>query len=235
MKKIFDFLNETKKCNKCGGENFIKHATSLRNEAYNFHLCECGNVMMSSDLLPVEVYVPTPESDTVETKIMMKDAAESLGLPYEFGAINEEELAEKEEQAIDSLLNCLKAIKADIEDKLNEEDNDYDYDCDYNCDDCDDCENCEDCEDQEDEDEEDTAIKESLIKTNVFEQPERKNYVIIYEDGYDNEVSYSYLKSMTIKELTNHINNFHGNDSIISIFEINKEIELTEKKIYTLE
>lgn len=130
-------------CIKCGNDNergFVEGKSEVLHGVTYVACKACGNVMIR--LEGKKGLLPTPEQDTIITRLMMADAAKSCGLPSNVVAINEEELVNKFNEYIDSLQ------EEDLEDEYEDP-----------CEDCDGYgEDCYECVhgDYEEEDEEDS-------------------------------------------------------------------------------
>lgn len=129
-------------CIKCGNENeraFVEGKSEVLHGVTYVACKACGNVMLKIE--GRKGLLPTPEYDSIITRLMMADAAKACGLPSNVVAINEEELVNKFNEYIDSLK------EEDLEDEYEDP-----------CEDCDgygeDCYECVygDCE-EEDSDE----------------------------------------------------------------------------------
>lgn len=112
-------LNYSEGCNKCGSTDFIREAQAKSNEYITFHLCRCGNVMIS--IKRRDGYLPTPESHDPLTKQLMEEAAEVLGLPVECAVATEEEFKALTDICMNVLNNCINVFKESID--LDDEEN----------------------------------------------------------------------------------------------------------------
>ena len=106
-------LNYSEGCNKCGSTDFIREAQAKSNEYITFHLCKCGNVMIS--IKRRYGYLPTPESHDPLTKQLMEEAAEVLGLPIECAVATEEEFKALTDSCMNVLNNCMNVFKESID------------------------------------------------------------------------------------------------------------------------
>lgn len=131
-------------CIKCGNDNeraFVEGKSEVLHGVTYVACKACGNVMIKIE--GRKDLIPTPEYDSIITRLMMADAAKACGLPSNVVAINEEELIKKFNEYIDSL-------QEDLEDEYEDP-----------CEDCDGYgEDCYECVYGDYEEEEDEEIEE---------------------------------------------------------------------------
>ena len=94
-----------KKCCKCKGDNFVKSGRSTVSPFLTYHLCECGNVMLSDSRFN-HTFVPSPEAGRV-AEVMMEDAAKALGLSANLFFKAQEEIEEKKEELAEMFTNLM--------------------------------------------------------------------------------------------------------------------------------
>lgn len=109
-----------KKCCKCKGDNFIKSGRSTVSPFLTYHLCECGNVMLSDSRFN-HTFVPSPEAGRV-AEVMMEDAAKALGLPADLFFKTEKEIEEKKEELAEMFTNLISQYEDEEEYEEDEED-----------------------------------------------------------------------------------------------------------------
>lgn len=112
-----------KKCCKCKGDNFVKSGRSTVSPFLTYHLCECGNVMLSDSRFN-HTFVPSPEAGRV-AEVMMEDAAKALGLPADLFFKTQEEIEEKKEELAEMFANLMSQYE-DEEEYDEEEENEED-------------------------------------------------------------------------------------------------------------
>ena len=153
------------KCSKCKGNNFIKSGKSTVSQFLTYHLCECGNVMLS-DVRLNNTFLPSPEEGKI-AEVMMEDAAKALELPMNFFFKTQEEIEEKKE--------CLAEMFAYL---LNQHKDEYDEE-----------EYEEEYEDEEDEIEEFISFTNKIVK--AIDNPALK---AVWEKAKDNKNIYDFIK-----------------------------------------
>lgn len=109
-----------KKCCKCKGNNFVKSGRSTVSQFLTYHLCECGNVMLS-DVRLNNIFLPSPEEGKI-AEVMMEDAAKALELPMNFFFKTQEEIEEKEECLAEMFANLMSQCEDEEEYDEEEED-----------------------------------------------------------------------------------------------------------------
>ena len=117
-----------KKCCKCKGTNFIKSERSTVSPFLTYHLCECGNVMLSDSRFN-HTFVPSPEAGRV-AEVMMEDAAKALGLPADLFFKTQEEIEEKKEELAEMFANLMSQYE-DEEEYEDEYEDEEEYDEEY--------------------------------------------------------------------------------------------------------
>lgn len=140
-------------CIKCGNENeraFVEGKSEVLHGVTYVACKACGNVMLKIE--GRKGLLPTPEYDSIITRLMMADAAKACGLPSNVVAINEEELVNKFNEYLDSLK----------EENLEDEYEDPCEDCDGYGEDCYECV-YGDCEEEDEEDSDETIDVEEAI------------------------------------------------------------------------
>lgn len=109
-----------KKCCKCKGNNFVKSGRSTVSPFLTYHLCECGNVMLSDSRFN-HTLIPSPEAGRI-AEVMMEDAAKALGLPADLFFKTQEEIEEKKEELAEMFANLM----SQYEDEEEYDDEEYD-------------------------------------------------------------------------------------------------------------
>lgn len=109
-----------KKCCKCKGDNFVKSGRSTVSPFLTYHLCECGNVMLSDSRFN-HTFVPSPEAGRV-AEVMMEDATKALGLPADLFFKTQEEIEEKKEELAEMFANLMSQYEDEEEYDEEEED-----------------------------------------------------------------------------------------------------------------
>lgn len=139
-------MNKKEFCANCGSREFIKEGKSEALHEVSYLVCaDCGNVMMRDDR--TGMFMPTPEDDSIMTRLLMADSAKALGIPNGFVAFDEEELKVKYNE-------FLEKREQEWSHENDEEGNEID-DCCYDCD-----EDCNHCPYIDEEDEEDNEKDE---------------------------------------------------------------------------
>lgn len=166
-------------CINCGNGNeraFVEGKSEVLHGVTYVACKACGNVMIK--LEGKKGLLPTPEQDTIITRLMMADAAKSCGLPSNVVAINEEELVNKFNEYIESLK----------EENLEDE---YEDPCEDCNEDCYECEYADD--DYEDDSDETIDVEEAIcgvinkmieaIRSSCEEEKEEEPTLQIKDDG----------------------------------------------------
>lgn len=236
-----------KKCCKCKGDNFVKSGKSTVSPFLTYHLCECGNVMLSDSRFN-HTFVPSPEAGRV-AEVMMEDAAKALGLPADLFFKAQEEIEEKKEELVAMFANLMSQYEYDDEEYEDEEDDeeevsakltatgitpDINISKDIAPEQIDkllsfifDDEDEEEIEEDEEEIEENKECCSCKTDSNYDDKEERKSYVVL-ERG----AGWKLYRDVTKAEISEKINNDEELDQFL-IFEV-KPVKMEQEVKFTV-
>lgn len=196
-----------KQCLKCNSKILMgsNYSDLIKGKYYN--CADCGNVMIYKE--NEEILLPTPETDTKVTHVLMNDAKKAFNYPVVKTAITTEEA---DQILVDAYLLSQYANIEKEEDPFT--------DCD-----CDECEIC-DCDlknDYEDDEEEQITFEEYMKEKHIDKQnikEVRSDYLLLLNN---NKIM---LKDVTKQEVLNKINEFKSDN--IKLYRI-EEIQISKQ------
>ena len=226
-----------KKCNLCDGVDLMKSSNESKLvPGVHYTVCTaCGNVMMLVD----DVLIPTPQTNSEMTKLLIQDAADAFGEFNGRGFLRATSLNGTDfnpeiqpTQVKEQIKKYIEELKSEINEALNELEEesledllDEEFDCDQDCDQCED--GCPDFEEKKEE-----AIAagkpvytEFKTSNDNITSADKADYLLI--DDCDKK---HVFKNCSKDFVLNIINSAGG--SGIKLFEI-KEIKLKEEIKYS--